>query len=910
MKSVRRIRHRAVIAGAVHAALLACVTLSPANARANGPVHEFNIPSGDLGEALRTFGTVSNTQILFSPDLVEGKRSQGLQGSLSIDEAMDSLLANTELTYRVTSSNVILVTAAAQAGALRLAQAPAGPVAAPVESASRESTALEEIIVTANKRSENIQDVPSSVLVVTEQTMERANIRDFDDIVKVAPSVTITKTSQPGNNSINIRGIGTYAYSIATEPSVAVVIDDIPQAFQAAAFAALVDVQQVEVLRGPQNTLFGKSASAGVINITTQPATDEFTARADLMSTDDGEHRVFGTISGPISDTLKFRLAGNFSEYRGNVRNLTTGNWLNGQEDTTVRGKLVWEPSSDWTITLSPFYTKTDASCCAPAEYFVSPGSTTGGAATGPSRIPMSTFLNGITPGTDNTLTRMDVDAQGDAEDYGSGLKIAKDIGDYTLTSITSFDRYRLDDRQDTDSTDSDFSVYQPISPPGGSANGGYFNIESKTQELRLTSPEGRLRYVAGAFYSDTKSRRYFVRGSNTLDDYNISPTPSPTPASLPTTNSTAYSRYLSTARATNYALYGQGNIGLTDHFDFLLGLRVNREEIEYTFYDLGNGITFGSPACSTTTPSGTPIETCNDDTSVTGRAGFQYRFTPDFMTFVTYSRGYKGMAYDLTSTLTTRTPVTTGPLAGRPLADVIASNQPVRAETVDSYELGFKSSFLDNRLIWNLTAFYMVFEGFQAQSRDQVLNQNLLNSIGEVTSKGVETELAALFGDFSISGGGAYNRAVMEDFPNAGCFPRQTVAEGCVGNVQNLSGKPLFNAPKWNFNVNAQYDIPLNQTFTAFLGAGYRWQSEVIFNLLQDPDSVQDAYGVANVAGGFKTGRWKLTAFVNNLFDESHALTRGRDAHINVPAGGNAVNWKPARDNALYYGVRASVNF
>src|SRR5689334_16577357 len=150
--------------------------------------------------------------------------------------------------------------------------------------------------------------------------MGRAGVRDFDDLPKIVPSLTITKTSQPANNSINIRGIGTYAYSIATEPSVAVVIDDVPQAFQAAAFGALVDVQQVEVLRGPQNTLFGKSASAGVINITTQQPTDTFTARLDAMTTDDGEHRFSGTVSGPITDQLKARLAANTSEYRGNVR--------------------------------------------------------------------------------------------------------------------------------------------------------------------------------------------------------------------------------------------------------------------------------------------------------------------------------------------------------------------------------------------------------------------------------------------------------------------------------------------------------------------------------------------------------------------------------------------------------------
>jgi iron complex outermembrane receptor protein len=904
MKSVSRLHHRALV---IIAAFATLIVLSPANAMADNPVLEFNIPSGDLGEALRAFGAVSNTQILFSPEVVAGRRSQGISGRLSVEEALGSLLANTSLTYRVTASNVILVTLAAEAAP---PPAPARPISATDPAQDSPFETVEEVVVTANKREENVQDVPASVLVVTEAAMERSNIRDFDDLVKVAPSVTITKTSQPGNNSINIRGIGTYAYSIATEPSVAVVIDEIPQAFQAAAFAALVDVKQVEVLRGPQNTLFGKSASAGVISITTQPATDEFTGRADLMTTDDGEHRAFATISGPISDTFKFRLAGNFSEYRGNVHNLTTGNWLNGQEDTTLRGKLVWEPSSDWAITLSPFYTKTVASCCAPAEYFVSPGSTTGGAATGPSRVPMSTFLAGITPGPDNTLTRMDVDAQGNAKDYGSGLKVVRNLGEYTFTSITSYDVYRLDDRQDTDSTDINFAAFQPISPVGGSANGGYFDIKSKTQELRITSPDQRLRYVAGLFYSDTDSSRYFVRGSNTLDDYNISPAPSPTPASLPTTNSTAYSRYLSTARATNYALYGQGNFGLTERLDFLLGLRVNREEIEYTFYDLGNNVTFGSPRCSTTTPSGTPIETCNHDTSVTGRAGFQFDFTPDVMAFTTYSRGYKGLAYDLTSTLTTRSLVATGPLAGRPLADVIASNQPVPAETVDSYELGFKSAFFDHRLIWNVTAFYMVFEGFQAQSRDQVLNQNLLNSIGEVTSQGVETELAAVFGDLSISAGGAYNKAIMEEFPNAGCFPRQTAAEGCVGNVQDLSGKPLFNAPKWNFNVNAQYEFPLGESLTGFVNTAYRWQSEVIFNLLQDPDSVQDAYGVANISGGFKTERWKLTAFVNNVFDESYALTMGRDAHINLPAGGNAVNWKPARDFARYYGLRASVSF
>ena len=229
MKPMRRPDHPAC---ALSAAFAALILLSPDYARADSPVHEYNIPAGDLGEALRAFGAASNTQILFSPEAVAGLRSQRISGQLSVEAAMSLLLANTSLTYRVTASNVILVTLAKEAES----PSPAGAPPASMESRPSVFETPEDVIVTASKRLENIQDIPASVLVVTQSAMERSNVRDFDDLVKVAPSVTITKTSQPANNSINIRGIGTYAYSIATEPSVVVVVDEIPQSFQAAAF--------------------------------------------------------------------------------------------------------------------------------------------------------------------------------------------------------------------------------------------------------------------------------------------------------------------------------------------------------------------------------------------------------------------------------------------------------------------------------------------------------------------------------------------------------------------------------------------------------------------------------------------------------------------------------------------------
>src|SRR4051812_46435369 len=177
----------------------------------------------------------------------------------------------------------------------------AAAAAAPSSDAQGPSR-LDEVVVTANKRAESIQNVPASVMALSAETLERARVRTFDDLENVAPALTISKTTQPANNSINIRGIGTYAYSIATQPATVVVVDDVPQAFQAQAFTGLVDVQQVEVLRGPQSTLFGKSSTAGAINITTQGPSDTLTGVANLMAATDGEKLVQASVTGPITD--------------------------------------------------------------------------------------------------------------------------------------------------------------------------------------------------------------------------------------------------------------------------------------------------------------------------------------------------------------------------------------------------------------------------------------------------------------------------------------------------------------------------------------------------------------------------------------------------------------------------------
>ena len=804
------------------------------------------------------------------------------------------------------NSVVHLAVALSIASCWRSASAADGP-AAPAEGAVQPPTQLEEIVVTANKRAESIQNVPSSVLAVPADTLERVNVRTFDDLVDVVPSVTISKTTQPANNSINIRGIGTYAYSIATQPSTVVVVDEIPQAFQAEAFTSLVDVQQVEVLRGPQSTLFGKSASAGVINITTKAPSNTFSAQVDAQGTSDDQEVVQASVSGPLSDTFKYRVSVGYDDYKGNLHNLTTGAWLDGQQDETVRAKFEWQPSGDWTITLLPYMIDTVASCCAAAPYFISPGVTFS-----KSNLPVSQILQGITPSPTNIWLRNDVNSKGDAYDIGSGLKIIRDFDNgMSLASISSYDHYTLHDQQDTDGTSYDFSQLEPGAPPGGSGNGGYFTVNGVTEEVRLTSPTtGPVTYVTGGYFSNSDSKAYFVRGSNDLGNYNGF-------SSLPTSNSSTFAQYTDHAGIKTEALYGQATANLTDKFDVVGGLRLHHEQVQYEFWDQVHNIYYGSPDCSTKTPTPTvAVSTCNSDTVLTDKAALEYHFTPELMVFADYATGYKGLAYDLTSSLTTRTLLTSGQYAGIPTADAIAAKQPIRAEKSRDYELGFKGSFFDRRATWNLTGFYEEFTGFQAQSRDEQTGVNELESIGKVTSTGVETEFAMRpIQEITVSAAGSWDVAKMNDFPGAQCFAFETAAQGCVNSVQNLSGKQMPNAPRWSGNLNGEYEHPLFGNTSGFVALAYRWQSRVIFNLLQDPDSVQDAYGIFNLSTGLETTHWKITAFVNNLFDNHYALNRGRSTSYNIapttaPYYRDAINWTPARDSFRYEGLKISMFF
>lgn len=775
--------------------------------------------------------------------------------------------------------------------------------------------ALEEVTVSANKRTEKLADVPASILVFTNKDLENQNVKNFEDLVNVAPDLTITNPSNLANATPNIRGIGTYSFGIGAQASVAVITDDAPAGKASASFSSLPDVQQVEVLRGPQSTLFGISADAGAIYITTQSPGNTFAAHGEAWVTNDHEEGVRALVSGPVSDQLKLSVAVNDSNYQGNVYNIRTENWLNGHNSKVARAHIVWEPSADWTVSLIP-HVSSDSINGNATVYTTFHGLTTFGKAS--LNLPIALDLGGVVPGPDNRQTAAGSDPRNTQEDAGAVLKISHDLANgIMLTSTSSFDHYNFNDV--VDQTGSAYNW--ALSYPAGTAIGNgdqqyytYFHNNSATQDFRLVSPaSGSLHYVAGVFLSWLKNQTYFVKG-NAIDFGLLPPN-----ASQPFTSAVTPIAYQGNAKIRTEAAYTEDSYDITDQLTLRAGARVQHETTEMEFTDIYNHVAYGEPACHNGTPT-LPAVTCTSQTVLTGKGAIEYKVTPQINLFADASTGYKGKAFDATSALTTRTLLTAGQFKGYPTGDVIMNQQPIAGETVQNYEFGYKSNLFDHKLTWNTTAFLEQLQNFQVSYTDPTTLISELQSVPSISTRGVETEVAVRpWTGATVNAAGGYDIAKVNNWTNAPCYPSQTVGMGCVGGTQNLSGGRLANAPKWRINLNGEQDVPLNDDYSLVFNATYRWQSSVYFSTNQDPGSLQKGFGIANLAGGLQAEHWKAMLSVNNIFDKYYATYQARtcvQCTINpfgATAGkpiSDAIVSAPARDSSRYVMFRLSADF
>jgi len=433
-----------------------------------------------------------------------------------------------------------------------------------------------------------MQDVPVAVSTVDERAIENQQIVGFSDLTRVAPALTINEN--PNNNNIALRGIGTFAFSIGIESAVSVIIDDVPVIQQLQAFSNLSDIARVEVLRGPQGTLFGKNSSAGVINIVTKESSEEREGHAQVTVTSDGEKRLETGISGPVSDKLGYRLNAYTGNREGDVTNLESGARLNGERSKGARLRLDFKPATNLDGRLIADYNKRRIEGPVTTFLSVPPGASLRGVA------PIGPALVGVTPGPDNRDVRMD--------DPG--------FAEHESRSIAGTLNWKLDNHT------TNLDQLGPQSNGrfhGGVTAGGPYRSRMSTQELRLTSNgDGALTYLGGLYYADSRTERSYVRGPvSNLADWE--------------------------ARSGNQtaAAFAQAEYRITPATRLSTGLRFNRETIEVDF-------TNRLPAVPAS------FDGRSRDDATTGKIALQHDLARDVMVYGSFATGYKGAGYDVST--------------------------------------------------------------------------------------------------------------------------------------------------------------------------------------------------------------------------------------------------------------------
>ncbi|WJT00455.1 TonB-dependent receptor [Novosphingobium humi] len=749
------------------------------------------------------------------------------------------------------------VCVAALAAAIGLLAGPAHAQSAAPAAADKPDTG--EIIVTAQKRAENVQNVPLAVSVLGATQLQAAGVRNFQDLGAVSPSLTIRPAEHPVNANVSLRGVGTFAFGIGVEPSVAVLVDEVPMAFQARAFTDLPDVERIEVLRGPQSTLYGKAASAGLINIITRGPSDTLKVRANVVGTTDQEYGANFSVSGPISPTVGFVVSGAYSKWDGNVRNLYNGQKLNGREAGNIRAKVRWEPSSDAKLTLSLNYMNGNTNIGRPiinqaagATFRNTPGQTA------------DVVLPGVQIGPVNQNVSINYTSRTKYQGGGGNLRGEFALGDHQLVTITSYDKFRLDDYFDSDETSSSLASQNNIQV-------GAFKSTMFTQEVRLLSDGSKpFHYTLGAYYANVDFERPFYRG----------------PA-------IALANWYATSKSSQIAGFAQADWQFMPKATLTAGGRVQNEKVSYTFQDIQNGNAQFSGSAS--------------DTAATYRISARYEFTPRINAFVTYSTGYKGQTYDLT----------TGFNQGR------ANAGPIKPETSRDIEFGLRSQLFDRKVTLNLTYFDTTYKNLQAQTIETIGDvQNFrLTNVGKLGTHGVEIDAGYRpNSDFNFNTSMAILDAKYLDYPVAQCYAGQLPAQGCItppnpngpGNLparQNLTGTRAVQAPQFKMSATAEYTPQIGNGLRGLAQVNVQHQSSVYY-ASRDPQTFQKAYEIVNLNLGVRAEdrRWEVALFVNNLFDQQYYPSLINNNGL----WGGAMTTQAVlpRDFRRYGGLRASLNF
>jgi iron complex outermembrane receptor protein len=738
---------------------------------------------------------------------------------------------------------LLVLGAAGPVTAAEAAAAPSGPAAA------AEASEVDGLIVTARRREESAQSVPIALTVVGANTLQATGTYNIAQLVQLAPSLYLGAFN-PRNTTVNIRGLGNNLglANDGLEAGVGLYIDQVYFSRPAATTFDLVDIERIEVLRGPQGTLFGKNTTAGALNVVTKAPSFTPEGQAELSAGDYGFLQGKASVSGPITDELAFRLSGSVTKRDGLVHDVKTGRDFNDQNNQAVRGQLLFRPTDRLSIRLEADYNKQKTSCC--VLVFAGVGQNLKPAA---SQYPALAAGLGYQPASLDPFARLtDINADAHANQTLGGVSaiVEWDLGPATLTSVTAWRYWNWDPANDADFTS--------LSILDKSQNAD--QQDQYSQELRLASNRsGPLSWIAGlyAFRQVIDAQGLNAYGAQSAY-WLLGPTQ---PSALLDGMQAA-----STAHSTtnSYAAFGQLTWKLTDKLSVTPGLRYTYETKDADYVQtVTGGLANPTPAqqaLKNAIARPQAYSASLDDGKLSGQLNVAYQATPDLLVYGNYARGYKSGGVNLAGL-----PVDA---AGNP----ILSKAVIAPEKTDAFEAGLKSQFLDRRVTLNLAAFWTSTHDYQANVVDTAGGslRTFLDNVAEVRSRGVEldTRLAPI-GGFSAYLSSAYTDAVYADYKNGPC-PLELI--GAVTRACDLSGKPLPGVSKWVVATGGEYRRPASLGSLdgeAYAGADYNWRSAFFSSASDSVYSRIGAYGLLNLRLGFRSSRnWDASVWVKNAAD------------------------------------------
>ena len=766
--------------------------------------------------------------------------------------------------------------------------------------AASSTVELEAVTVTARRREEELQDVPLPITVVDARLLAETGSFNVARLQQLAPTIQFY-SSNPRNSAANIRGLGA-PFGLTNdgiEQGVGLYVDDVYYSRAASSTFDFLDVERIEVLRGPQGTLYGKNTTAGAINITTKAPTFSPESSAEVSAGNLGFYQAKAALSGPLSENVAGRLAASFTNRHGTLFNVATGDRVNELDNIGVRGQILWRATDSLDVTFTGDYNKQNAECC--TTVFARVGTTQRAAtrqywalAALQDTDPVVAGIQPYTPPSTNPFDRLtDTDAELSARNElgGAAVRAIWNLGTGSLTSVTSWRYWDWLPKNDRDFTG------LPITSKSENPS----HQDQYTQEFRYNWTGEKVDYVIGLFgYKQTVHTDGVQEQGPAASRWLIAPTGATAALSQDPSvlnGLTAFNNI--DFKNTSAALFGQLSWKVTDKFRVEPGLRLNYDDKTGSYIStVVNGVGETLPTLSTdtfyTNTATGPRHTQQrgvlapqtyaasfSDWNVSGDVKLAYEFTSDILVYANYGRGFKTGG------------ITLNGVPSDAVGNPILSAATVDPEKLNNYEVGVKTQFLDRHATLNLALFRTDVDNYQATVTNNAVGvlRGYLANADKVRVQGGEADFSYRpNSNWNFYVNAAYTDGVYRSFPDAPCPPElaggTTVtgtqvpgAAGTPGALSpancDISGQWLPGVSKWAGSWGLQYQHPgsfLGREGEVYVGydgfARSRWSSNASRSIYTDVGG----YALASFRLGFRAGdTWDVYAWIKNALDRDY---------------------------------------